>query len=461
MAIDTLPDVTLLNIFEFYLEEEYISPMYQISKRRREVWRTLAHVCRKWRNVVFESPRRLDLRVYCRAGTPVREMLDIWPNLPIVVWFHDLEDADNPIAALERNDRICGIYLSHLPNSYSEAILAAMQAPFPELEYLLLKFKDETAPVYPDSFLGGSAQRLHSLILEYIPFPGLPKLLLSAAHLADLSLMRIPHSGYISPDEMVQALSALTRLERLTIDFMSPQSRPAQKSRRSPPTRALLPVLTHLVFAGVSEYMEDLVARIDAPLLNGLHISIFHKLVFDTPQLAQFISRTPNFKLLKKARLDFYVPGASITLHPTSGAGFLVLYIPSKRPDWQLLSLARLCGSSIPQALIPVERLSIETFLASPLLSWQDESSQWLELLYLFTSVKDLYISSRSTPRITSVLQELVGESVTEVLPSLQALFLMETSSSEPVPEAVGKFVAARQLAIHHISVSRWDDECR
>ena len=460
VAIDMLPDVALLEIFDFYLEGGYIDPFNHFDISPIEVWRTLAHVCRKWRNVVFESPRRLGLRVCCRARTPVREMLYIWPKFPVIVWVtsnHLYFKLDNTIAALEHNDRVCAVYLWYFLSSGSEKILAAMKRPFPALTHLVLGFQDETALVHPASFLGGSAQRLQSLHLDHIPFPELPTLLLSATHLVSLDLWRIPHSGYISPEAMVTGLSVLTRLGRLSISFKSPRSHPSKKSRRSPPARVLLSVLNHFLFIGVSEYLEDLVARIHAPLLDTLDITFFHKLILYTPQLAQFISRTSKFKVLKQARVHFYGWSASITLQSTSGSGNLVLSISSRQPDWQLLSLARLCSSSFPQALIPVERLSIDTSRASPPL-WQDESSQWLELLHPFTGVKDLYISSGFPPRIASALQELVGERVTEVLPSLRALFLKESPSGS-TPEAFGKFVAARQLAGHPISISRWDYE--
>ena len=250
---------------------------------------------------------------------------------------------------------------------------------------------------------------------------------------------------------MVSVVSGLTRLKKLAINFKSPRSRPTRKSRRSLPTRALLPALTDFNFQGVSEYLEDLVARIHAPLLDLLRIRFFHKLIFDIPQLAQSISRTPNFKVLEQAGVYFSDSRALISIQSTLGAGFMRLDISSRRPDWQLLSLARLCGSYSPQALIPVRGLiinPIEPFRASPPLPWQDENSQWLELLHTFTGVKDLRISSGFTPRIASALQELVGERVTEVLPPLRALFIEETLS-ESVPEAFGKFVAARQLAGH------------
>jgi hypothetical protein len=67
--------------------------------------------------------------------------------------------------------------------------------------------------------------------------------------------------------------------------------------KRPPPlTRSVLSALTDFRFKGVSEYLEDLVARIDAPLLRELYITLFNQIVFDTPQFVQFISRTPELK---------------------------------------------------------------------------------------------------------------------------------------------------------------------
>jgi hypothetical protein len=82
-------------------------------------------------------------------------------------------------------------------------------------------------------------------------------------------------------------------------------------------------------------------------------------------------------------------------------------------------------------------------------LHWQGEieRSQWLELLHPFTAVKDLYLSRVFAPRIAAALQELVGERAMEVLPTLQNLFLDVPQPTGPVEEAVGQFVAARQLS--------------
>jgi hypothetical protein len=72
-----------------------------------------------------------------------------------------------------------------------------------------------------------------------------------------------------------------------------------------------------------------------------------------------------------------------------------------------------------------------------------------------------LHISEFAS-RIASALQELFGERVTELLPTLQTLFLEEPLRRGPVHEAIERFVAARQLeslASLPIAVSRWKRE--
>jgi hypothetical protein len=80
---------------------------------------------------------------------------------------------------------------------------------------------------------------LRSLKLEYVPFPGLPKLLLY-----------IPGSGYITPEVMA------TSLEFLRLRFLYPRPPPALESRRPPPpplTRSTLPRLNEILFRGASD----------------------------------------------------------------------------------------------------------------------------------------------------------------------------------------------------------------
>jgi len=157
---------------------------------------------------------------------------------------------------------------------------------FPRLTYLEIDVTYETVLALPDSFLGGSAPRLQKLYFYGIPIPALPKLLLTTTNLAKLTLWRTPHSGYVSPGVMVACLASLIRLKFLTLGFHSPRSRPNRTSRRLPPlTRTVLPVLDYFEFRGTSEYLEELVAQIDTPCINEVHISFFNQLIFDVPLL--------------------------------------------------------------------------------------------------------------------------------------------------------------------------------
>jgi hypothetical protein len=452
MTIDTLPDDVLLETFDFLVVESN-------GFEAEDWWRTLVHVCRKWRNVVFGSPHRLNLRIVCSDRTPVREMLDIWPPLPIVVhhYARPKSDGDNIIAALERNDRVCQITLK-LDLQWKK-VLDAMQEPFTALTHMELSSDVEIAPVAPDPFMGGSAPRLQGLWLKGVTISGLPKLLLSAADLVHLILRRIPHSEYISPEAIVTCLSTMPRLETLYLGFESPRSRPNRESRRlPPPTRSVLPALIKLHFTGVSEYLEDLVARIDSPLLGLLDIILFHQLIFDVPQLTQFISRTPTLEVYDHARVDFSDLHVRLTFPqiPSSSSSYhLTLKILCRRPEWQLSSVTQIFTSVFPQSFIRmVEQLSIRERSYSKL-EWQGdiEDNQWQELLHPFTAVKDLYLSKEFAPRIAPYLQELVGGRTTEVLPALQSLLLDKSQPSGPFEEAIEKFVSARRLSNHPVAI--------
>jgi hypothetical protein len=336
-----------------------------------------------------------------------------------------------------------------------EEVFAAMQRPFPALTHLdiwLHNDEEDETPVVPESFLGGgSAPRLQYLFFRRVPFTGLPKLLLSATGLVELHLIGIIHSSSISPEVMVHCLSTLTRLERLVIRFDYPLSPLVHESRHPhPPTRSILPALTDFRFEGGSDYLEDLVARIDAPLLDFLSMRLFYQIAFDTPQIAQFVARSPITQPPVKARIvvsldeDKFI---STQILPRE----IVLGISCAELDLWLPCLAQVCDSSFPEAFISkVEDLYI---CGHPYPQDDIEGNQWLEVLHRFNAVKYLYLSQGFTSRLAPALQHLAGEA----LPSLQKLLLWDLHVSRPVREAIGKFVAARQLSGRPIVVCQWD----
>jgi hypothetical protein len=90
---------------------------------------------------------------------------------------------------------------------------------------------------------------------------------------------------------------------------------------------------------------------------------------------------------------------------------------------------------------------------------WKDdaiENSLWLQLLLPFTALKNLCLSKEFAPGISATLQELVGGRNTEVLPSLQKIFVEGFMPSRRFQRSTGQFVAARQLSDHPIAISVW-----
>ena len=453
--IDVLPDDVLLEVFDFY--KTNCSPNH---KKGIEGWQSLVHVCRRWRSLVLGSPRRLNLQLCCKPKTPARDTLNVWPTLPIVIYGEMAlsSGTDNVIAALGQSNRVRQVNLSEFADRQQlEQVLATMQVPFPELTYLDLWSYVETPPVIiPDSFLGGSAPRLQNFRLFGIPYPGLPRLLLSTTCLVHLWLTNIPHSGYISPEAVVDLVSVLSSLETLTLKFQSPLSRPDRETRRPPPSnRSVIPALYYFHFHGVIEYLEDLVTHIDTPQLEEMHITFFNQIDFDTPRLVRFINRTP--KLTKRdAHVQFNDTFVRVGLPPGSGA--LQITVSCREPDWQLSSIEQVCNSSL-HPLSTVDDLYIEHQYSQ--LVWKDkaiENALWLQLLLPFVAVKNLYLSKEFSPGVAAALKELAGDRIAEVLPNLQNIFVKGPQPSGSYQENIGQFVAARQLSEHHITISVWDE---
>ena len=445
MRIDVFPDDILLEIFDFYVG---------VTIPREQAWQSLVHVCRRWRNLVFRSPRRLNLRLLCTAKTPVRDTLDVWPALPLIIRgdMRSTSGAGDIVAALGQNNHVREVRLRDIAGWQMEEVLAAMEVPFPELTDLELISLDKTKPVIRDSFLDGSAPRLRHVEFLGIPFPGLPTLFLSATHLVVLNLYDITHSGYISPEEFVALLSALSSLKWLTLQFGSPQSFLDREPRRpSPSKRFLIPALRNFNFKGVTEYLEGLVTNIDTPQLDDMQIMFFNQIDFNTPRLAQFFDRTHKLrKTVAHVRFDEYF--ARIGLRVSPDFAYFGIQVSCREPDWQLSSIEQVCNS-FWHPLSTVENLYIEHHYWKQV--WKDDSiqnTQWLRLLLPFTSVKNLFLRKEFAPGIAAALQEMTG-----VLPSLRNIFVEGLRPSGPFQEKIGLFVAARQLSDQPITTSLWD----
>ncbi|KAH9178363.1 hypothetical protein EDB89DRAFT_1170384 [Lactarius sanguifluus] len=431
-TIDALPENVLLEIFDI-CRKNHDYTLHSVWK-----WHIPTHVCRKWRQIVIASPRRLNLQILCTHRTPARKNLGIWPAFPIAIDYQYLwsgntpNDEDNIIAALEHPDRVCYLGLDATGPQLGK-IVTVMQEPFPVLTRLYIFSRDGYAPVLPAKFLGGSASRLKTIALSGIPFPELPVLLLSTSDLVTLKLRNIPPTGYISPEAMVVALAALPGLETFIIEFQSATPRPDRPCPH-PVTRAVLPALNFFHFRGASEYLEDLVTRIDSPRLNWIHIYYLNQLVdFQVTQLSKFIDRSGGLKSTtsKHARVTFFRDRVTLTRipdDPTSDWRPSTIGISCQGIDWQVSHIAQ----------------------AQPEEDWQLEDAdgvEWLHLLHQFSTVQTLEVSRNIAGHVALALEDIREEMVVAVLPSLDSIYLVGQPTS-----SIKKFTAFRRKYGHLVA---------
>ena len=384
-------------------------------------------------------------------------MLDIWPALPIYIRIYGSSDTinDNVLAALKQHDRICKIHAQNVPDLELKDLVGAMQVTFPALTDLSIRsFGDKVQ--CPESFLGGSAPNLRSLDLSYITVPALPNLLLTSPSLVNLSLYDIPHSGYVSFDAMVDFLSSLTRLETLEINFPSTQPPPAQSSCPTPLTRIIFPVLRGLILGGTKECLDQSLALIAAPPLDYVYIGFIKPIIFDISQISQWIGRTEMFKAFDQVYMFFSNAYLNVMLSSRKGATsgkMLRLSLTWIDSAWKLQELAL---DSHDRFREPFHLCNLKRTLPS---SWTKVmgNAPWLYLVRLFTATEYIYLSQGVAALVAPALQELNGTWVIEVLPVLRNIFVNHLDALGPVQDAIGQFVARRQLLSGHpIDVQRW-----
>jgi hypothetical protein len=370
-----------------------------------------------------------------------------------------MPEAYNFDAAIVHNNRVCEIDLTHLTSSQLQRLALAMQEQFPALIHLTLfaHLIDGPSPALLDGLLGGSAPNLQSLKLQSIPFPALPKLLLSATDLVRLSLWDIPQSGYFSPEAIVTSLAVLVNLKYLTITYECYLGFYPNPRHLPEPARAVLPSLTHFEFRGISEYLEDLVARVRAPLLDSIRISILQA-SFEIPRLAQFMKRMTMVEELNEAHVYASITGVEIESHPLPWTFDEKSRFKISCEEWdgEWADNMEQIFTSFYHSIHMVEHLYIHGCRSLPFEKGYD-NTPWLQMFRPFATLKNLYIIREFVEAFARPLRELVELGATDMLlPALECLFLEDVQPSGPM-DVIGDFVAARQLAGHPITVSLWE----
>ena len=450
-GIEILPDIVLLEIFDFYRLDATTRSGGRLWK-----WYHLTHVCQKWRHIISTSPRRLDLRIFCHNRTPI-EYLHVWPTLPLAVSFKAMPKSilmpKNITAALCHLDRIWQVEF-YVTSSMIIPLAEAIQKPWQALESISITVEDASGASIPvrNAFLGGCAPHLKEIKLDGISYPlsKLRQVLLSTNNLVELRLSKIPNALYFSPDDLVTSLSTLVRLKSLSIGFYFTTFHPPPSVTHPPSRRTTLPSLTYLDFHAASEYLENFMARINSPALSKITVRLFSQISFEIPQFCQFTLRPNALGSPTWVAVTHSTELVSVSLI-LGGNEHCVLGTSCRRLDWQLSFVTEILTQLSP-LLSNVRSLTIQK--GDELPSMEDiDSAQWLELFRPFTHVTLVRVSEEQL--VPSIVQALVTEDMnTAVLPELFSLHLEEYSDTPSTVEAAEQFVATRRLSGHRVFLS-------
>jgi hypothetical protein len=438
--IEKLSDKVLLDIFRYYLDA---SPRH---------WPRLVHICHRWRRLAFASQRPLHLRLFFTHGAPVLKSLDCWPALPIVVQYGGsleldppaFEDQDSIVAALKQSDRVISISLTVTKRLLTK--LSTIGGQFPELEDLVLLSRDRMLTM-PRTFR--RVQRLRSLHLSGVAFLALPQLLYSSINLVDIQLHKVSNPWHFSPKLLTVALSRMTQLRSLSLHFL-PTNHHVGASL--PPGKAvIIPSLTRLDFRGNSEFLEDLVAGIDAPYLGDIELTFFNKFNGTVPKIGEFIDRIGMHKSHHRADILFSVDAISFSFiqrEAPTGIKFQV----HREPSSKLLSTMARVFTHLSASLPDLEELRISAtqgFISQ----YRLHNGSWPELLNAFASVKWFHNAGNLSTDIASALR-LPEQRRGAVLPALRKLYISQPGPRHaPLREGVVAFMTSRRLSGHRIAV--------
>jgi hypothetical protein len=246
----------------------------------------------------------------------------------------------------------------------------------------------------------------------------------------------------------------LTKLDHLDLlfNYRTPHSYPQPPS---PDTCTVLPALTKFSFQGVCQYLEILLAQVDAPLLEQFKATYFDQLEFNFPRAIRFIGCYRGRPMPKYLRLTFCLARMvmiAFSRHDKGGMKFddhsfcLEWKILRKEFYGQVFSVVDVCSQIVP-VCSTVERLDImydDSIFGEQLADVGP--TVFLDLFRSLTSVTTLALSIMLEPFIGAALAAVPEELVAEVFPTLEKIFVLGQSPMGPgIGLGMELFVAARQ----------------
>ena len=461
ISIHILDDDSLLNIFclyrPYFLGEDSkdLRRLQGGWSRDEGWWYRLAHVCQRWRNLIFGSASYLRLSLVCANGTPVEKMLAHSLPFPLTVDYDERgttpDDEKGILLALEQRHRVRHLRLN-FPVQNLRNLIMAIDEEFPILEYLIVipsesaEDVEGAALMLPETF---QAPNLRHLTLYNFACPIRPRLHPTAANLITLFLTIDRPSTYFQPNILLQWISFMPQLETLVIMFTFPvPKRDVKRQLTNTPItgHVTLPNLRVLSLQGASSaYSEAIVRQISAPRIENLVIHFFNQLTFSVPHLAQFMNTVENIRF-DHARISFSSSEIEVVLEFPGFRTFpFRIIVGCEHYDWQVSFVVQICNA-LGQKFSAARHLTLKCYLdyqSSEERHGIDDRIEWREILRSFSNVKTLHIHGL-VEELSRCLRLEDGELPLELLPELQ-----ELQVADPLRRASAftSFIDARQNA--------------
>jgi len=457
--IHNLDDDSLLNIFSFcrpIFFDNHEHGNIEWNWGHEHWWYKLVQVCRRWRYLIISSALHLRFYLLCTRGTPVADMLAHSPPFPLFInlnteiYHPTTEDEERIMLALQHRDRVRRIRLQ-VPIQSLHNLITAIDGEFPVLEYLHIAPSSERDAHFtlPSTF---EAPHLRHLWLDHFTSPMGSLSFTTAVGLVSVVLRWIypsAYPGYPHPDDLLQPLSHLPRLETLQIGFTSPGSDgdiERQLSHRPVMTHVMLPRLRQFRFWGINAFLEALLSQMSAPLLETLSVHLFDPPNFVVPHLRNFMTTTEDLRF-RSVKFLFSRSVVAMFAYPFVGATLPTFNIDNACPllDRQVSSVAQIFSALSPIFSTVVE-LTLDYEAYVPLSSsWDNPThrADWRKLLGSFRNVKTVRVHPNLVEVLASSLKSY-GESPLEVLPRLEELVCPKGSRSN---ETVAIFIREREVA--------------
>ena len=363
------------------------------------------------------------------------------------------ESSDNVIRALQYPDRVVSISIDTWRMDHWE-LLIALDKPFPALETFTLLVALSGSPdtsfhtiFFPGSFV---SPRLHTLYLENVDIFEVPSLLTSAATtLVSLRIEQIEACSYFPPDELVECISSMPQLEKLSIGFLSCYLLPDTEREfwDTQITRTVLSSLRELTFGGDSAYLEKVLALISAPRLQCFDIAFYSRPTLAVQHVSEFLTTIQDLDF--RAVAVSFSNRVTITYRPTQTSDSLSYIMfgiddETDRFNQQAATVTQICAAVGP-ALNAVEDVTLKFDRCYIPDDFAVRSELWCTFLGSFEALRMLRTDVALIPELSKVLNPDNGIAAEELLPMLSELVVV--SGIDLIHNPFTSLIHARSLA--------------